>query len=83
MWPFTKKPAAPPPDDVVVGQDRAHYDAQVGQWEFVVDGVEFTYSPLTFPPEAFQWAHAEVVHIKRLWHEIDRRVEAYLRDGAE
>lgn len=74
MWPFRKKPALPPPADVVVGSDRATFDSKIEQWEFEIAGVQFTLSGREFNPLAFHWARTALAEIRRLETQIDKRV---------
>ena len=74
MWPFSKKPVLPPPDDIVQGNDRAQFSTPLGHWEFEIDGTEFTLSGRTFDPQAFSWARTALADMRRLQPEIDQRV---------
>ncbi|MCF7675115.1 MAG: hypothetical protein K9N23_22695 [Akkermansiaceae bacterium] len=74
MWPFRKKPVSPPPEDVVRGDDRAHFSTVLDCWEFEVDGTEFTLSGRTFDPQAFAWARAALAEMTGLAAEIDQHV---------
>lgn len=79
MWPFRKKPVLPPPDDVIVGNDRATYDPQTDQWEWVLEGVEFTLSGRDFDPAAFQWARTGLKDIQQLQPTLEDRVLEQLK----
>jgi hypothetical protein len=74
MWPFRKKQILPPPEDVISGDDRASYSTTLDQWDFEIDGIEFTLSGREFDSRAFAWAREGVPTIKRLETEIDRHV---------
>jgi hypothetical protein len=81
MWPFTRKPVPPPPADFIVGNHRATYSPTLEEWEFEMENIEFTLSGREIDPQAFQWAQAALLDIKRLLPEIDREVLKVLEDG--
>lgn len=74
MWPFCKKQVLPPPEDIVMGGDRASFSTSLDQWEFEIDGTEFTISGRDFDNRAFTWARETAASIKQLKSEIDRQV---------
>lgn len=74
MWPFRKKPGLPPPADVIQGDDCAKFSTALDQWEFEIEGTEFTLSGRTFDPQAFSWARTALGDMRRLQTEIDQRV---------
>ena len=80
MWPFRRKPSLPPPDNIVQGGDCARFSSELDQWEFEIDGVEFTLSGRNFDENAFEWARAVLVDKCKLESEIDQHVVQVL-DG--
>lgn len=74
MWPFRKKQALPPPENIVLGDDRAFYSTTLDQWEFEIDATEFSLSGREFDSDAFAWAREAISSITRLDAEIDRHV---------
>jgi hypothetical protein len=80
MWPFSKKQVLPPPTDFILGNHRAKYSTTLEEWEFQMDGIEFTFSEREFNPQAFEWARSALLDIKRLLPEIDREVLKVLED---
>ncbi|WP_200273637.1 hypothetical protein [Luteolibacter pohnpeiensis] len=74
MWPFRKKQVLPPPEDFISGDDRAVYSTTFDQWEFEIEGIEFTLAGREFDRRTFGWAREAITMIKRLEAEIDRHV---------
>ena len=74
MWPFRKKPVLSPPEDIVLGNDRASFSTSLDQWEFEIEGMEFNLSGRDFDNRAFTWAREVAASIKQLEPEIDRQV---------
>ena len=80
MWPFGKKEASPPPDDVSQGGMTARYDAELKHWVFQCDGIEFNLSTVPFKEMAFDWAKEAAAIIRTLNSQMRDRVMRCLQD---
>jgi hypothetical protein len=70
MWPFGKKESSPAPQDVLVGEMTARYDAKLKYWIFQCDNIEFNLSGIPFDQRAFDWAKEACATIHSLEDEM-------------
>ena len=80
MWPFRKIVVQTPPN-VISGDDRAWFSTTLNQWDFKIDGTDFTLSGREFDIRTFAWAREAISLIRRMETEIERHVLEVL-DGS-
>jgi hypothetical protein len=83
MWPFAKKPAQPPPDDVSRDGLTARFDSGIRHWVFECEGIQFWLSGIPFNRHAFAWAREAVPVIKNLEANILEKVADCLKEWDE